>query len=220
MEPTKEETFKKGCRVASRRGVFVNRVDGIILGIGAIVLIASIMGVIFYEDDTETQHTITWGAGEAEELDAITDSVEAGSSDYSVDIEGGIIRSVTFTVEVTSDGSTLTGDDVTITAEGPQGQSGDCSFTIPALESEGSCDAEADVNPEPEVATVQAGTTAEARERAIEEASSEEGNGTWTLTVDIDEGNEVGAPSYEISIVPAVVEWAPEAQGPSINPPR
>lgn len=198
----------------------MNRVDGIILGIGAIVLIASIMGVIFYEDGTETRYDIDWDEGDAEELDAVTDSAEAGSNEYTVDIDGGLIQAVTFSVTVQSEGSTLTGDDVTVTAQGPQDQAGDCSFTIPALESEGSCDAEAEVTPEPTVLSVQASNTTNAEDQALEEATNDEGIGAWTVTVDIDEGTEVDTPTYDVSIVPSFVEWVPSAQAPSISTPR
>lgn len=198
----------------------MNRVDGIILGIGAIVLIASIMGVIFYEDGTETRYDISWDEGDAEELDAVTDSAEPGSNAYTVDINGDLIQAVTFSVTVQSEGSTLTGDDVTVTAEGPQDASGDCAFTIPALESEGSCDAEADVNPEPTVLSVQATNTTNAEDQALEEAANDDGVGAWTVTVDIDEGTEVETPTYDVTIVPSVVEWVPSAQAPSISTPR
>ncbi len=198
----------------------MNRVDGIILGIGAIVLIASVMGVIFYEDDTETRFNIAWSEGDAQELDAITDSVEAGSHEYTVDIDGDLIHTVTFRVSIESSGSTLTGDDVTAAAQGPQDQTGDCTFTIPALESDGSCDADVDVNPEPTVPTARGADASSAEERALEEGSSEEGVGSWTVTVDIDEGTEVGTPSYEVTILPIVVEWAPSAQPPSVDTPR
>lgn len=198
----------------------MNRVDGVILGIGAIVLIASIMGVVFYEDDARRAFTITWGEGEERALDEITDSVGPGEHSYEADVDGEVLHSVTFSVSVNAQNSPVTEDTVAVTATGPQGQTAECDFAIAGTSDGGSCDAVAQVNEEPDVNEQQAADSEQAQQGALEEATSDEGVGTWELTVNIDEGTELTSPSYEITVSPSVTEWDALAERPGIDTPR
>lgn len=193
----------------------MNRVDGVILGVGIVVLVASIMGVIFYEDTGGTTYVIGWEEGSEENLDELTQTGGPETYEFEVPVNGTVLSQVNLEVEASISGSHVSEDSVTVTAEGPQGQSEECSFTIGVDEAGDSCTAEASINEEPQGFDVQASNQSAAEQQAREQVASDNGTGLWTVTVEIDGGQEVADPSYDVTLAPSLVEWSPVAQRPS-----
>lgn len=193
----------------------MNRVDGVILGVGVVVLVASIMGVVFYDESGGTTYIVNWNEGDADTLDPQTDSGAADTYEFEVPVNGTSLAQVSFEAEVSTGDPNVNDDTVDVAVEGPTDESGDCSFDIAASgDGSGSCTADATVNEEPERMEVEASNQTAARETALEQAASSNGTGTWTVTVTIDGGTEVSEPSYDITVTPSVVEWEPAPQRP------
>lgn len=193
----------------------VNRVDGAILGVGVVVLVASILGVVLYDETGGTTFTISWSEEEAATLDERSDSGGAGEFTFEIPVNGTRISSVVHTVEVAANGQQINDDSVDVSVEGPGGETGECSFMITATGGSNSCDAEAQVTESPTGFTVSATNRTAAEDKARERVASDDGTGTWTVTVTIDGGTEIQEPSYDVTVIPSVFEWTPQAQLPS-----
>lgn len=196
----------------------VNRVDGAILGIGVVVLVASIIGVVLYDEGGGTTFTISW-AEETTELDERSESGSPGEFMFKVPVNGSLIASTTFEVEVAANGPQVNDDSVDVSVSGPQGQSGSCSFSVSATGGGGNaCEATVEVNERPEGFSVSAANRTAAEQEAREMVANDNGTGTWTVTVTIDGGTEIQEPNYDVTLTPSVTEWAPQAQLPSTGP--
>jgi hypothetical protein len=192
----------------------VNRVDGVILGVGVVVLLASVLGVIFYDDTAGETYAVSWEEGDETTLDEFTDTGAPDTFEFEAPIEGTLVARTAWEVGVSASGNQLSDDSVTVTATGPQDQEGDCGFTIAATDGSGSCTAEVDVNEQPDSFEVTASNRTEAESRALEQRASTNGTGLWNVTVEIDGGQEVSDPDYEVTLTPTVVEWRPTAERP------
>lgn len=193
----------------------MNRVDGVILGVGVVVLIASIVGVILYDEDAGPSFEITWTAGSAQGVGEVSDSGGAETYTFSIPINGTVLAETHFTGEVTVNGARLTPDTVTVSVEGPGGQSDECSFELTAGPSaSGSCEVIFDIQDAPEGGTASAEDASAAEAEAEESVASDEGEGTWTVTVAITGGTSAPGPaaaSYSVTVVPEVVEYEASA---------
>lgn len=196
----------------------MNRVDGVILGVGVVVLAASIVGVILYDDTAGTAFEVNFQESDATSLDELTDDGAAGEYSFEQNITNvtGLANSI-FTVEVTRNGAVLTADMVEVTVEGPTGQTADCSFEMGAGASgSGTCDAEATVQEQPDAQSVTAENASEAEEMA-EATLTTAGTGEWTVTVTIQAGQGApgpGTPSYSITVTPQYTLWEAVASAP------
>ncbi len=196
----------------------MNRVDGVILGVGVVVLAASIVGVFLYDDTTGTEFEVTFQESDATELGELTDSGAAGEYTFEQNITNatGMANAIA-AVEVTRNGAVLTADSVDVTLEGPEGQTADCSFEMDAGPSgSGTCDAEASVQEQPESLSIAAENGTEA-ERMAEDDLPTTGIGEWVATVTITGGQGApgpGAPSYSITVTPQYTTWDAQAGAP------
>ncbi len=196
----------------------MNRVDGVILGVGVVVLAASIVGVFLYDDTAGTSFEVTFQESDATELEELTDGGTAGEYTFEANITNvtGMANGI-FTVEVTRNGAVVSDDSVEVTVEGPEDQTTDCSFTIAAGASgSGTCEAEATVQEQPEATTISAENGTLAEEQA-EARLTTAGSGVWNVTVAIQGGQGAplgGGASYTITVTPAYTFWDAEASVP------
>lgn len=196
----------------------VNRVDGIILGVGVVVLVASIIGVALYDEEGGQTFTISWQEADASTVSEQSDSGGPGEFTFDVPVNGSNIASVNFLVEVAANGQQVSDDSVSVEASGPGDLSAECSFSITAAgmgDGSNSCEATTDVLDRPESFTVDATNRSAAEAAALEQMDQDDGVGTWTVTVTVDGGTEVQDPSYSIDLTTDKVEWTPVAQSPS-----
>ncbi len=195
----------------------VNRVDGVILGVGVVVLAASIIGVVLYEEEGAVEFAVSWEEGEATALAELTDGGGPGTYELTTTLNESMLARAIFTVDVTANGRQVNDDTVTVTVEGPNGSSADCDFTItatPTAESgAGSCEADALFQEPPAGLSVQASNQTDAEQAALDQTAMP-GEGEWTITVQISGGQEVADPSYAISVTPSVVHYEPSATLP------
>lgn len=194
----------------------MNRIDGVILGVGVVVLAASILGVVLYDEAGGNTYNISWGEGEAVALDEQSDSGGPGEYTFDVAVNETNIAQMVFTVDVTANGPQVSDDSVEVAVEGPDGMSGDCSFGIPGGSQTGSgtCDASVDVTEAPDAATVRAQNQSAAEEDARDQVSTTDGQGTWTVTVTVDGGTEIQDPNYDVTVNPVVSQWTPVVEIP------
>lgn len=197
----------------------VNRIDGVILGVGVVVLAASVVGVILYDEQTPETFTTSWSQSEAIELEEQTDSGGPAEYSFETELNRSLLARAEFEVAVSASGANVNEDTIDVEVETPDGDTETCSFTLPGGQTggSGSCTAEIGVNPRPTITQVTAVNATEAEEQAVEDASAGNGTGTWTTTITIDGGNELNDPSYDVSLTPSVFEWQPTASqsGPS-----
>lgn len=198
----------------------VNRVDGVILGVGVVVLVASIIGVALYDEEGDQTFTISWEEGDAQELEPQEESGGAGEFSFTAPVNGTNIATATFSVDVQADGLQVNDDTVEVAVSGPDGLSGDCSFQITggSQSASGSCDAEVDVTEQPTGFSVDAPNRTAAQEEATEQVGSTTGNGEWSVTVTISGGQEIQEPSYTVTLTPQISLWTPQAQIPTTGP--
>lgn len=196
----------------------MNRVDGVILGVGVVVLAASIVGVFLYDDTAGTEFEVTFQESEATELDELTDSGAAGEYTFEQNITdvNGMANAIA-AVEVTRNGAVLTADSVDVTLEGPDGQTADCTFEMgPGASGSGTCDAEASVQEQPDPRSINAENGTEAEQTAEDDLPTT-GTGEWVATVTITAGQGApgpGEPSYSISVTPQYTTWVAQASAP------
>lgn len=196
----------------------MNRVDGVILGVGVVVLAASIVGVFLYDDTAGTEFQVTFQESDATALDDLTDSGAAGEYTFEQNITNvtGLANTI-FTVDVTRNGAVLTADAVEVTLEGPEDQSAECSFEMAAGPSgSGTCDAEAVVAEQPEAVSIDAENATLAEDQA-ESRLTTAGSGEWIATVTIQGGQGApgpGAAAYSITVTPQYTTWAAQAAAP------
>lgn len=196
----------------------VNRVDGVILGVGVIVLVASILGVVLYDEEGGQTFTVSWAEGEATTLDEQSDSGGPGEYTFQVPVNGTLIADVGFTIDVAANGAQVSDDNVSVAVEGPTGQTGSCAFTISATGGQNSCQTTISVNEQPEGFSLTAQNRTAAEQMAIDRVASGNGTGVWNVTVTVDGGTELQEPSYSITVTPTVTEWNPEVQIPTTGP--
>lgn len=196
----------------------MNRVDGVILGVGVVVLVASIVGVFLYDDTAGNAFEVTFQESDATELDELTDDGAAGEYTFEqniTDVRG--LANTIFTVEVTRNGAVVTADSVEIVLEGPEDQSADCSFEMAAGPSgSGTCDAEATVSEQPDPMSITAENGSEAEQMAEAQLTTA-GSGEWVATVTITAGQGApgpGEPSYSITVTPQYTTWDARATAP------
>lgn len=193
----------------------MNRVDGIILGVGIVVLAASIIGVILYEDPAETGFQVTFAESSEQSLAEQSNDGAAGEYTFEVPVNASGLASTIFTVDASRNGAVITDDSVEVTAQGPNGTTADCTFTMTAgASASGTCVAEASVSEMPDGSVIDA-EDAETAEAEARETLGTAGTGTWTVTVTITAGTGApgpGAPSYQVSVTPAYTVWQPSAQ--------
>lgn len=197
----------------------VNRVDGIILGVGVVVLVASIIGVVLYDEGGDREFTISWAEGDAQSLEEQEDSGQNNEFTFSVPVNGTNIAQTVFLVEVAANGQQISDDSVDVDVAGPQDQSGSCSFEISAVDGgSNSCEAVVDVNERPSGFSITAENQTAAEDAAAEQVSLTNGTGTWEVTVTIDGGQEIQDPSYAVTLAPSIVPWVAEATLPTSGP--
>lgn len=197
----------------------VNRIDGVILGVGVVVLAASVVGVILYDEQTPQTFTTSWSQSEAIELEEQTDSGGPTEYTFETELNRSLLARAEFEVEVTASGANVNQDSVDVEVEVPGGDTQTCSFSLPGGQTggSGSCTAEVSLAPRPTVTQVTAINASAAEEQAIDEAGAGNGTGTWNTTVTIDGGDELDDPDYEVVLTPSLFEWQPTASqsGPS-----
>lgn len=196
----------------------VNRVDGVILGVGIVVLVASVVGVILYDEQSPQEYVLTWGQSEAIELDEQTDSGGPGEFAFETNVSQANLARAEWTVEVTASGTNVQDDSIDVEVVTADGETGSCSFGIPggSTEASGDCTVEFDLNPQPEIPSANGVNNTDAEEQALEDAELTNGTGLWETTVTVDGGTEISEPSYEVALTPALFTWEPTAsqQGP------
>jgi hypothetical protein len=196
----------------------VNRVDGVILGVGVVVLVASIIGVILYDEEGGNEFTITWGDGSPIALEEQTASGTSASFTFMVNQTR--VAHVDALVEATANGLRLTDDGVTVSLSGPGGVTGSCDFSMGAGASgAGSCTAAGPVEDAPESSAANGATAADAEAAARDSFTGTMGQGEWAVTVTITPGTgpPVGGASYTVILTPQVVQWEPSAAPPATD---
>lgn len=196
----------------------MNRVDGVILGVGVVVLAASIVGVFLYDDTAGTEFEVAFQESDATELDELTDDGAADEYTFEQNITNvtGMANAIA-AVDVTRNGAVITADSVEVTLEGPDGQTADCSFEMGAGPSgSGTCEAEASVQEQPGSLSITAENASEAERMAGDDLTAT-GTGEWVATVTITAGQGApgpGSPSYSISVTPQYTTWEAQASAP------
>lgn len=195
----------------------MNRIDGVILGVGIVVLAASIVGVLLYDDTAGPEFDVTFQESDTDELEPLADNVNPGEHEFEVplEVDGGMANAV-FTVDVSTGTVRLSDDTVEVALTGPDGQTGDCSFTMAAgAGGSGSCQAVATVQAQPDQVTLNAENATEAEQTASEQALNlTAGNGPWIATVTITGGTAPQGASYTVEVTPGYTTWAPTATTP------
>lgn len=191
----------------------VNRVDGVILGVGIVVLAASIVGVILYDEQSPQEYQLSWSESEAMELEERTDAGGPGEYTFDTQVDQRNLATAEFTVEVTASGASVEDSNVDVEVLTPEGETETCSFTLSGGQTTASddCTAEFELNPRPEAATTSGTNRTDAEQQALEEADGTEGTGNWTTTVTIDAGTGLSTPDYDITLQPTVYTWEPTA---------
>jgi hypothetical protein len=186
----------------------VNRVDGVILSVGVVVLVASVIGVVLYDEEAPSTYTVGWAESDAQELESMSDSGGVGEYTFTTNLNQSAVSNVTFAVEVSFDGVNVNDDTITVEVEGPAG-TGDCEFTLAGQQDSGSgsCEAAVTVNERPEGLSVTAMNDTEAKRDAVEQANLTSATGEWTTTVTISSDGEVQDPSYEVTVTPSFTTW-------------
>lgn len=194
----------------------VNRVDGVILGVGIVVLVASVVGVILYDEQSPQDHAVSWSQSEAMELDEQTDSGGPGEYSFDTNVTQENLARADFTVEVTASGANVGDSSVEVEVTSPEGETQSCSFTVAggSTSSANDCTAEFEVNPEPEIDTASGINSTDAESQALDEANLSGGMGDWATTVTIEGGTGVADPDYDVALQPALFTWeATASQG-------
>lgn len=196
----------------------VNRVDGVILGVGIVVLVASVIGVILYDEQSPQEYTISWGQSEAIEMDEQTDSGGAGEYSFATNVTEEHLARAEFTVEVTASGTNVEDSNVDVEIQTPGEETDTCSFTVAGgqTSSTNDCSVEFELNPRPQITSANGINASDAESQAIEEAELTNGTGEWATTVTISTGAGLSDPDYDISLTPTVYTWDATAaqQGP------
>lgn len=196
--------------------LMVNRVDGVILGVGVVILAASVIGVIVYDEQSPQEFTVSWSQSEAMDLEEQTDSGAPGEYTFETNVSQASLARAEFEVQVSANGANVQDDTVDVEVATPEDRSKSCSFTISGgqTSSSGSCTVEVGLNPRPSVTSVQASNVTTANEEAQSQAQATNGTGTWTTTITISGGQEISDPDYSVSLTPTVYTWEPTATQP------
>lgn len=196
----------------------VNRVDGVILGVGIVVLVASVVGVILYDEQSPQEYTVSWSQSEAMELEEQTNSGASGEYTFPTNVTQEHLARAEFTVAVTASGTNLEDSNVDVEVETPGGDTQTCSFTVAGGQTSSSedCTAEISVNPRPSSNTANGVNASDAEQQALADAGFANGTGEWTTTVTIDAGTGIREPDYDVSLTPTLFTWQATAaqQGP------
>jgi len=187
----------------------VNRVDGVILGVGIVVLVASVVGVILYDEQSPQQYTLSWTQSEAIDLDEQTASGGTGEYTFETNVSQQHLADAEFNVEVTASGTNVADSSVSVEVLTPEGETAACEFTVAGgqTESTSDCTAELSLNPEPSPDTTMATNRSEAEQQARDDAQLDNGTGVWETTVSIETDSAVREPDYEVALTPTVFTW-------------
>lgn len=195
----------------------VNRVDGVILGVGVVVLVASVIGVFLYDEQSPQSYTLSWGQSEAIALDEQTASGGPDTYTFETDVSEQPLARAEFAVQVDASGLNVQSDSVDVEVLTPEGQEETCSFSLAGGESDpsGGCSVEFELNPRPERDLIDGTNRTQAEEQAMEDANMTNGTGMWETTVTI-EGDGLQDPNSDITLAPTVYVWGVTAsqQGP------
>jgi len=188
----------------------VNRVDGVILGVGIVVLVASVIGVVLYDEQSPQSYNLSWSESEAIELDEQTDSGGPGEFTFATNVSEESLARTEFTVEVTASGTTVEDSNVEVEVETSEGETDTCSFTVAGggqTSSTGDCTVEFELNPRPALSTANGVNNTAAEQQALDQVAFPNGTGEWATTVTVDAGTGISDPDYDVSLQPTVYNW-------------
>ena len=181
--------------------------------LGAVVLVAAMIGVFFYERGQFHEYDVTWQQAPSETAQqAQGATLSTGeAADHTFTLQAPSLATVEVTVTWTDDGGDP--DTFQVLVEGPDGRSGN------AQGSQGELVVEVPVAETPTATSAVGRNEEAAREMLLSQVATGQGQGTWTVTVTLEaapgattpvggaETQADGANDYEVTLQPLV--WDP-----------
>lgn len=188
--------------------------DAVAGGLAVVLVVAAVVPAASAPTGTAgapTTFEVTWTT-EDHELDAATRTVglQGGEASFAFDVSRRNLTAARFHVIVTVPASHVGSDDVTATVEGPDGSTDEARASIDPGGSRAELDLNVSLAEVPDVDTVRANSTDEARHVLAMRYTATTGIGSWNLTVSIDHTGAGG--DHDIEARPTLADWHVEVR--------
>lgn len=175
--------------------------------VGAVVLIAAMGGVFFYERGQFDTYEVSWETAEVLSEPASGTLDEGDAADHSFSTEEERLSTVTVSLSWSDDAGDP--DTLELAVQGPEGEHADS-----AEDSSSPLEVEVPIQEAPDTSTATGRSIEDARDQLNDSASWTNGTGDWTVTVTLVEApggqlptEEDGSQDYEVTFT--VERWEP-----------